>query len=165
MNYSGIISSTSSRKRAVLSVFLAFTSAQADADGWGILSQHSRLQGYAIVDVGDVSKVAPPFNTKWDNDVYQMNGRCFLLSGYMGYWSYGGKAALLLANAQKQTQLAIFEAALSSVKVELHSTTTIACPSGTNVIPYSDDPEERLNLLRKRQEELKKQIEDLRKRR
>ena len=94
-----------------------------------------------------------------------MNGRCFLFSGYIGYWGYGGKAGLLLVNAQKTTQLAILESAIGSIKVDLHSITMLKCPSGTNVIPYSDDPEEQLKLLRKRQEELKKKLEELQQKR
>lgn len=165
MNCSSIISSVSFSKKVMVAVFLAFASAQADADGWALFSQQAQMKNYVVVDVGEVSKVEPPFNTKWENDVYQMNGRCFLFSGYIGYSGYGSKAALLLVNAQKSIQLALFESAIGSVKVELQSITKIECPSGTNVIPYSDDPEERLKLLKKRQEELNKKLKDLQKQR
>lgn len=149
----------------MIAVFLAFASAQADANGWALFSQQAQMKNHVIVDVGEVSKVEPPFNTKWENDVYQMNGRCFLFSGYMGYWGYGNKAALLLVNAQKSIQLALIESAIGSIKVELQSITMLDCPSGTNVTPYSDDPEEQLKLLKKKQEELKKKLEDLQKQR
>jgi hypothetical protein len=33
----------------------------------------------------------------------------------------------------------------------------IKCPTGTNVMPYSDNPEEQLRLLKKRLEDIKKQ--------
>ena len=152
-------------KNTSIAVLLAFASARASADGWAIMSQQAQLKGNVIVDVGEVSKVDPPFNTKRENDVYQMNGRCFTFAGYMGYWGYGGKAALLLANAQKVVQLALIESAIGSIKVELQSISLLKCPAGTSVIPYSDDPEEQLKFLKKRQEEMKKRLEDLRKQR
>ena len=74
----------------------------------------------------------------------------------MGYSGYGSKAALLLANAQKDVKLALIDPVIGSVKVELQSIVVIQCPSGTNIIPYSDDPNEQLRLLKKRIEELKK---------
>jgi hypothetical protein len=157
MNYKGISSFICLAKRGFITALLTFASSQAIADGWAIVSQQTQLKDNAIIDVGEVSKVDPPFNTKWESDVYQMNGRCFTLSGYMGYWGYGGKAALLLVNAQKFVQLALLETAIGSIKVELHSISMIKCPTGTNVMPYSDNPEEQLRLLKKRLEDIKKQ--------
>lgn len=165
MNCKPTISFVSFANRAGIAVFLAVASAQADADGWAIMSQQAQLKNNVIVDVGEVSKVEPPFNTKWENEVYQMNGRCFTFSSYMGYWGYGGKAALLLANAQKVVQLALIESAIGSIKVELHSISMLKCPAGTNVMPYSDDPEEQLRLLKKRQEEMKKKLEEIKRQR
>jgi hypothetical protein len=79
----------------------------------------------------------------------------------MGYWGYGSKAALLLVNAQKNIQVALIESAIGSIKVELQPVSMIECPTGTNVTPYSADPEERLKLLKQRQEELMKKLEEL----
>jgi hypothetical protein len=146
-----------------VTIFLASVSVQAVADGWAMFGQQEQMKNYVIADVGDVSKVEPPFNTKWEKDVYQLNGRCFLSSGYIGYWGYGTKAAFLLVNAQKNIQLALVESAIGSIKVEVQPISMIECPSGTNVIPYSADPGERLRLLKQRQEELRKKYEDLQK--
>ena len=140
-----------------------FASTPADADGWALFSEHAQMKGYFIAEVGEVSKVDPPFNTERENDVYQMNGRCFSFSGHNGYWGYGSKAALLLVNAQKIIKLALIESSIGSIKTELKSVTMFECPSGTNVVPYSDDPQEQLRLLQKRQDELKKKLEDLQK--
>jgi len=152
-------------KKLWVTVFLVLVSAQAVADGWAMFSQQAQMKNYVIADVGEVSKVEPPFNTKWEKDVYQMNGRCFLFSSYMGYLSYGNKAALLLVNAQKNIQLAFIEPVIGSIKVELQPLSMIECPSGTRVTPYGDDPEEQFRLLKKRQEELKKKLEILQKQR
>lgn len=144
---------------------VAAISLSAHADGWALLGKQAAMRNYVIADVGEVSQVDPPINTKWEQDVYQMNGRCFFFSGYMGYWGYGGKAAFLLVNAQKDVKVAIFETAIGSVKVDLQSIVLVECPAGTNIIPYSDDPGEQLRLLQKRQEELKKKLEKLQKQR
>lgn len=165
MNYKNIISGVNLRKNTLTLFLLFFVSTSADADGWAVFSQQEQMKNYVIADVGEVSKVEPPFNTKWENDVYQMNGRCFSFSGYLGYWGYGSKAALLLVNEQKTIQLALVEPAIGSTKVELKSITMIECPSRSNITPYSDDPEERLRLLKKRQEELKKKLEEIQRQR
>lgn len=168
MNYKSISSllfleqvSASVKAGALSVVILAPTS--VCADGWAIFSEQAQMKGYVIADVGEVSEVDPPFNTDWENDVYQMNGRCFSFAGYNGYCGYGSKAALLLINAQKNIKLALIESSIGSIKTEMKSLTMLECPSGTNVVPYSDDPEEQLRLLQKRQEDLKKKLEDLQK--
>ena len=129
MNCSCIVNKT-----LLVAIFLVSTSAQAVTDGRGILGQQEQMKNYVIADVGEVSKVEPPFNAKWEKDVYQLNGRCFLLSDYIGYWGYGSKAAFLLENAQKKIQLALVESAIDSIKVERHPVSMIKCPSGTHLI-------------------------------
>lgn len=146
-------------------VALAMMPLSAHADGWALFGKQSAMKNYVIADVGEVSPVDPPVNTKWEQDVYQMNGRCFYFPGYMGIWGFGGKAALLLVNAQKDVKVALFETSIGTVKADLQSIVLVECPAGTNVIPYSDDPEEQLRLLQKRQEDLKKKLEQLQKQR
>ena len=70
---------------------------------------------------------------------------------------------MLLFNVRKELKIALFETGIGSVKADLYSINLVDCPVGTNVIPYSDDPEERLRLLQRRQEELKKKLEELNK--
>lgn len=126
MNYSSIINPMCFNK-ALVAVFLAFTSAQAEASVWDMFGQQEQMKDYVIADVGEVSKVQPPFNSKWEKEVYRMNGRCFQFSGYAGYLDYG-QAALLLVNAQKNIQLALIESAIGGTKVELKSIAMIKCP-------------------------------------
>ncbi len=140
-----------------------FTTANVDADGWALFSQQAQMKGYFIAEVGDVSAVEPPFNTEWENDVYQMNDRCFSFSEYNGYSGYGNKAALLLVNAQKDVKLALIESSIGSIKTELKSVTMLACPAGTNVIPQSDDLEQQLRHLQKQRDEMKRMLEELKK--
>lgn len=114
--------------KTLAAMFLTFISAQAAADGWDMFGQQDQMKNYVIADVGEVSKVEPPFNIKWEKDVYRMNGRCFMFSGYTGYWGFGKKAALLLVNAQQNIQLALIESSIGATKVELKPITMIKCP-------------------------------------
>ena len=150
---------------SIAGVFFVVMSGASHASGWALFGKQGAMKNYVIVDVGEVSSVDPPVNTKWEQDVYQMNGRCFYFPGYVGYWGYGGKAAFLLVNAQKDVRVALFETAIGAVKVDFESAVLVECPAGTNVMPYSDDPEEQLKLLQKRQEELKKKLEQIQKQR
>ena len=127
MNFSSIINPINFNK-GIVTVLLAITSSLAVADGWDMFGQHEQMKNYVIADVGEVNKVDPPFNTKWEKDVYQMNGRCFTYSGYLGYWGYGKKAALLLVNAQKIIQLALIEPTIGATNVKLIPITMIKCP-------------------------------------
>lgn len=68
------------------------------------------------------------------------------VSGYMGYWGYGNKSALMLVNSAKIIKLAIIEAEIGSIKVELKGVNMINCPSNSNIVPYASDPKERLRL-------------------
>lgn len=156
MNCNSIIN-----KRLLVIVFLFTISTQGVADGWSLFSQHAQMKDYVIVEAGDVSKVEPPFNTKWKTDLYQINGSCFMFSGYMGYWGYGNKSALLLVNMQKNIQLALIEVEIGTIKVKLYSILMMECPSRTNIMSYSDDPKEQLRLLKQRQENLKERQKKL----
>lgn len=146
-------------------IALAAISLSAHADGWALFGKQTEMKNYVIADVGEVSQVDPPINTKWDRDVYQMNGRCFYFSGYMGYWGYGDKAAFLLVNAQRDVKVALLETSIGSIKVDLQSIVVVECPAGANVVPYNNNPEEQLRLLQKRQEELEKRLEKIKKQR
>lgn len=147
--------------KVIVALLIAASSFSAYADGWALFSQQEQMKGFVIADVGEVSEVEPPLNTKWQEDVYEMNGHCFSFSEYNGYWGYGSKAAFLLVNAQKVIKLALIETSIGSLNVELKSVTMLECPTGSNVVPDSDDPQERLRLLRKQQEELKKKLDEL----
>ena len=148
------------KSRLIFVLFILY-SINVSADEWSLFSQHGEMKDFMIAEVGEVSKVEPPFNTVWNQDVYQMNGRCFLFSGYMGYWGYGDKSALILINSAKIIKLAIIEAEIGSIKVDLKGITMIDCPSSSNMVPYSSDPKEMLRLLKEKQLELKKQLEQL----
>ena len=122
-----------------------------------MFSEQEEMKGYNIVDVGQVTELNPPINTKWETDIYKMNEYCFSLSGYMGYLGYAGPAALLLANEKKDIKLAIIKSEIGSLKVQLHTVRMYQCPSYNinNAIKNNE------NYIKKL-EQLKKELETLR---
>jgi len=150
--------------RFALSCQLLVAASSSLADGWATFGDHAALKNHVVADVGEVSKVAPPPDTKLSEDVFQINGRCFIFSGLTGFWGYGSKPALVLVNVQKQFKLALVESSIGSIRVEVKEITLVQCPQASDVLPYSGDPQERLELLQKRQEELKRRLEELQKR-
>lgn len=133
----------------------------AYADSFSIMSDQFMMKDNVIVDVGNASKVEPPFNTNWITEVYELNGRCFTILGYYGTWWLGEKAALLLVNSEKVVRVAFLGAGIGSVDVDVQLVTLIHCPEGSGVIPYSDDPEERLEQLENKRKELARKLKRL----
>lgn len=114
-------------KLAALLILFLFSSL-AHANGWSFMSQHEQMKGFVIVDVGEVEKLRPPFNTTWDVDLYRLNGACFSIDGYHGLWGIGKKAAFLLVNERKQIKIGLLEASIGSLKAGNYSITVYGCP-------------------------------------
>jgi hypothetical protein len=47
---------------------LILFAAQALPSGWGILGDQKEMEGNVIVEVGEVSKIQPPYGVKWNVD-------------------------------------------------------------------------------------------------
>lgn len=131
------------------------------ADTFSIMGDESKMKGNVVVDVGNASKVDPPLNTKWVTDLYELNGRCFTMQGYYGMWGYGQKAALLLVNSDKVVRVAFIGTGIGSVDVDVQLVALVQCPAESMVIPYSDDPNERLKQIEKRRNEIEKKLKEL----
>ena len=145
--------------RHFITIILFFLiSTHANADGWALFSEHADMKDYNIVDVGQVTELSPPLNTKWDTDLYKMNEYCFSLSGYIGYLGYAGPASLLLVNAQKDIKLAVITPEIGSLKVKLYSIRIYECPSNniSNIINNNEDYIKKLKQLKKELEALRK---------
>jgi hypothetical protein len=151
--------------RFALPCILLVAATTSLAGGWDMMGNHAALKNHVIADVGEVSEVNPPLDTRWSDDVFQINGRCFIFSGFAGFSDYGSNSALLLVSDQKQVKLAIIKSSINSIKVEVKEITIVQCPQGTNVLPYSDDPQERRKLLQKHLEDLERRIEAIKNRR
>ncbi len=147
-----------SARHLITIILFSLISTHANSDGWATFSEHEKMKGYNIVDVGQVTELSSPLNTKWDTDLYKMNEYCFSLSGYIGYLGYSGPAALLLVNAQKDIKLAIIKSEIGSLKVQLHSIRMYKCPSNdiNNAIKNNEDYIKKLEQLKKELEALQK---------
>lgn len=113
---------------ALIFLILIITTKTSHAESWGPLSDQASLKNHVILEAGDASEVEPPYGVKWSSDVFQMNNRCFIFQGFLGYWGYGSKPAFLLVSEQRNLKIAIFESSAGSIKVELKNITLIQCP-------------------------------------
>lgn len=95
-------------------------------DGYG--SEHIKLKNKVIAAIGEAKEVDPPTGTEWKDQVYSLNSYCFTMSGYYGYWGYGGKSAMLITDTSKLVQLAIFEKSISDINVKVNYVNIIQCP-------------------------------------
>ena len=104
--------------------------------GFGV--NQSQLKGAFIAEVGEAHEVEPPSGAKWKDQIYSLNSRCFTLSGYFGYWGYGGKPAMLVVKENKLINLALFESLGSTPSVDLFPVQMVQCPESANVLPSCD---------------------------
>ena len=135
----------------------------ADAFG-GFQSEHDALKGYFIADVGNATEVKPPHGKQWTTDIYELNGRCFTISSYrhQRFWSFNGKASLLLVNEQKAVRLAFFEKQISDMEVKIEPIRIVECPSDAAVVAPCETTEEcaqRLEQLKQDMREFRKQLD------
>ena len=126
-----------------------------------MFSKQNELKNHLIVDVGEISEVSKPIGANWNVDLYQMNGKCMALSGYSSPSFYGSKAALLLMDSAQKIALAVVEATIGAIRIDIYSVDMYECPNSANVLPHSSDPAENLRLLEERRKELQRQIEEL----
>ena len=126
-------------------------------------SDHTRVKGSVIVDIGDVQEVPPPAGADWKEQVYALNSRCFTLFGYFGYWGYGAKPAMFVVDESEIVQLAILETSLGGVNLKLHFVQLLHCPEHANIIPSCDglSSDECTKLLDEHQRKLERKLKDL----
>jgi hypothetical protein len=122
------------RRGSLALIGLLFVPAQATAD-WAFMSQHKQLEGHAIAAVGSVSQ-----ESKYLPDAFKRlqwyafkqgfaTDFCFEFAGLEGIWGFGDKPALLLVDKDENVKLALFDAVVGGVKVEMHRINQISCPN------------------------------------
>ena len=126
-------------------------------------SEHEQLKNKVIVAVGEAKKVDPPSGAEWKEQVYSLGSYCFTMSGYYGYWGYGGKPAMLVVNDRKLLELAIFETFSSDIDVKLNYVTMIQCPAHANITPSCDglSPDQCKTLMDAYLKKLKQKLKEL----
>ena len=92
-----------------------------------------------IAEAGEANEIEPPSGTTWKEQLYSLNSRCFTVIGYVGYWGYGGKPAMLVINERKMIQLALFDSSYGGMDVNLLPVQMMQCPANANVPPSCDD--------------------------
>lgn len=143
---------------------LAVIPQAAIADGYSLFSSHEELKDHVVVDAGDFEKIDPPFGKIGASAILKLNSNCFHPSGSLGSWGYGKKAGLVLVDRKKSIRVALLESSISSIKVEVTLVLQVACPTeDASGLPLN--PQQRLQELRRQQELLQLQLEQLRQQR
>jgi hypothetical protein len=131
------------------------------ADGYGLFSKHEELKGHAVIDVGDVEKMDPPFGKVGASETLKLRANCFEPLGSLGFWGYSKKAGLVLVDRSRAVKLALIESSFASIKVEVLSVIQVACPTASsNGLPQ--DPQQSLQDLKRRHEFLQRELDRLR---
>lgn len=137
--------------RILYQILVLLFSSSAVADGWGTFSDYEKLKGQEIVDVGEIEKLSPPVNTKWNVDLYKVGLTCFSVGYLYNSWS-NSKASLILVDKYKTPKLGIIESSIGSINVKIHDITVYECPG---VKDYTDAMQEQIRQLELLQEKLK----------
>lgn len=141
-----------------LAWFLGVLPSIVHADGYALFSKHLELKGHAIIDAGDVEKIEPPFGKLGSTEILKLGANCFEAQGYFGYSGYSKRAGLVLVDRSRNLKLALIESSIGSIRIELVSVTQIACTAhDSDALPQ--DPQQRLQELKRRQELLQREID------
>lgn len=109
--------------------FVSFVSHSSGDTFGGFQSDHEKLKGFYIVDVGNTEELRTPFDQRQTSTIYKLNSRCFTSYGYIGSVGYSGNASLLLVNEKKETNIAFIEKTISNVEVKIEPISLVECES------------------------------------
>ncbi len=145
---------------AIISLFMLLMPTLACGDGFEVLSRQDDLKSTVIVDTGEAEKIDAPFGKLGASDMIKINGRCFEPIGSIGSWGYSRKAAFVVVDQTKSVKIATLENGIRSIKVNVISVIQVDCSSNASG-DLPSDPEKLLEVLKKRQEALQKELERL----
>lgn len=148
------------RFHALVISFTLLMPTLACGDGFELFGRQDELKMTVITDVGEAEKISAPFGKLGASDLIKINGRCFDPIGSIGSWGYSRKAAFVVVDQAKSVKIATLETGIGSVKVDVISVIQVDCSSNSSG-ELPSDPEKRLEILRKRQEALQKELERL----
>lgn len=131
------------------------------ANGYEFSSKHMELKGHVVIDAGEVEKIEPPFGKIGASETLKLGTNCFYPFGIVGIRGGSKKAGIVLVDPSRTLKLALIESSMGSINVELLSVMPIACPTaGSDGLPQ--DPELRLQELKRRQEFLERELRRIR---
>lgn len=150
------------RFNAIVISFTLLMPALACGDGFDLFGRQDDLKMTVIADVGEAEEISAPFGIGelGARDMIKINGRCFEPVGFIGSWGYRRKAAFVVVDQAKNVKIATLEAGIGSVKVDVISVTQVDCSSSASE-DLPSDPKKLLEVLKKRQEVLQKELERL----
>ena len=146
-------------RNTLLTVLLQVVVSAAYASDWGLFGDQDKLKNHTIADVGNISKITPPYGATWDIELYKLNNRCLGISGYSKPTMYSSTAAMLLIDNSKNVKLAILENSIS-IEVKLFPVSVYKCPYGTTP---AEQLESAVKQSQRSQEQFKAQLEALKK--
>ena len=143
-----------------LALLLILTKAPVLYAYGGFEADQAQVKGSVIAEIGEAKELPPPSGSKWKEQPYVLNSRCFTIFGYYGYWGYGGKPAMLLVKQDRSIILALFEFALGSPSIKTYPVLMAECPENANIPPSCDglSPEE---CQKRFDEHIKKLVQEL----
>jgi hypothetical protein len=97
------------------------------ADGFGLFFDQKNLSEKVIVEAGDVKELFTANGLEQTDTVYRINDRCFVITGFPGFWGYGEKAGLLLVDKDKTIEIALLESSIGSVDVKIYPISIVRC--------------------------------------
>ena len=103
--------------------------AAASADGFDMFSRLDEIKKTVIVEAGDAELVSSPSRSGLSKDVVRLGTYCFEPIGYLSGWSYSKRAALVVADQQKQIKLILLENGIGSIKVTVVPSIQVECSS------------------------------------
>ncbi|MCP5198491.1 MAG: hypothetical protein H6977_00675 [Gammaproteobacteria bacterium] len=129
----------------------------------GLASDHLGLKGHVIVEAGEAAEVAPPAGSKWENQVYSLNSRCFVLYGYYGFWGFGSKSAMLVVGKEEILKLVVLEPGIGGITADTHVASLVNCPDHAMIPPSCDglSSGECSQLMDKHLKKLQKKLKEL----
>ena len=142
-------------------IIFSLTPQAASADSYTLFSKHEEMKAHVVADAGDFEKITSSSDGLSTMEILKLNSNCFRPTGSLGSWGYGKKAGLVLVDRNKTISIAFIESSIGSIKVDTLSALQIPCPtedSGKIIL----DSQQRLQELRRQQEQLRLQLERLR---
>lgn len=134
------------------------------AGTWSTTGDQKTLKMSVIMDTGDVTKIRRPDNLRWNEDIFTMNDHYFIFADSAGVWGLSSKPGILVRDKEGTQKLALFESTPSQITVTMHSIIFVDELFKDGVFQQAGD-EKTSTLFEKKLDQVKKDIETLRKKR
>ena len=156
---------------AMCGILLSILLSTGHADEFDWNSKHQELKETAVVEVGEVQRLVPPYGKLWTYEVLRIVNTCARLSSIStDYSGYGKNAGLLVVDKLLNYKVALIESDIGKkLKVVTVPVEIVDCESVLSSQPQSiektmSDIEKKQELSRRRLEAIQKELERLKQR-